>query len=229
MSEELNINPVEGPPGGSPEENQSKSPADVTASKNKELEENLRKAEEEKENYKRAFFLEKEKTRELELSKQKPSYESQPMSYSEDDFEVRYHQVREKEKTEEREKALKIAFERFKAKYPFYRPENDLNDMNYNRLKKATDKMYLGDTIDEIMDSLDFAHRGLQFVPNSNPKPESLVEDSGIGGTTTVLQGKTDLESALTRPLNTYEQQMVQMYNGGEKEYRKAPHNVDDL
>jgi hypothetical protein len=223
---ELNKNLIDGQSDGSSDENQSNL-AEEYLLKNKEIEDKLKKSEEEKDNYKKAFLSLKEKQRELELSNQNQNYQNEGnQDEYHQSFEAVYNELRQKEKMEEKAKALKNAFVKFQQKYPQYSPENDLNDMNYNRLKSITDKIYLGDNVDEIIDTLEFAHRGLQKP--KNPTNELEVGDSGIGETSTNIKGKEKFPSALTRPLNEFEAKMASIYEGGEVAYRKAISEQED-
>ena len=222
---ELNTAPIDGVPGGSPDDNQSKLQADETALKNRELEDKLRKAEEEKENYKRAFLNKKEELETIKFSQPNPIY--QPLTTnqnpsSEDIQELVQAEVQKKlgEQAEvDRQTNVQRALSRFFEKYPQYKPENDLNDENYSHLKEKADGMVLGKTENEVLNSLEFIHRGLSV---QNPINDSVVVDSGIGETSKITKGKTNLPSALTRSLNEHEKKASEWFPGGESAYRKA-------
>lgn len=188
----------------------------------------------ERDNYKRAFLREKEerlkaveKLRAQELSPTPaPAYQpvqDPSIDYEEEKITQVFQKQQALQQAEQRKLNIGKAAKQFFKLHPEYAPENDLDGSRYAKLKIATDRMNLGNDVDEIIESLNFAHNGLN--PNQPHTPEpAYVEDSGIGATTTIPRGATDKTqpSALTRPLNKNEQIAAKLYSGGEKAYREA-------
>jgi len=194
------------------------------------LREENKKLREERENYKGGMLKWKEEALTTkEKLKEKETYI--PPTYSPiepddiDDYEKQkfaklYHQTRETERKTEREQNIKNALGKFFIKNPEYSPEVDIEGKSYQELQQITSKIYLGQTVDEIMDSLEMAHRMRNAKPTPPPKTER-VEDTGIGDTTSVPKGEPKKPDALTRPLNKWEQEAAASFPGGETAYRK--------
>jgi hypothetical protein len=197
--------------------------------------ESMDKLKEEKDNYKRGMLKYKEealrlkeeaKEKELSLSPTyspiEPEYGTE--EYEEYQFKAKYQKLREEEKKQEREKNIKISLDKFFVKYPQYSAENDIDGSKYQELQKMTSRMFLGNSVDEIMDSLELAHR-TTLSTNPIPKPkegkENKVGDSGIGDTNSILKGEEKKPDALTRSLNKWEQEAANVFPGGEEAYRK--------
>ncbi|RLJ02924.1 MAG: hypothetical protein DRP08_04140 [Candidatus Aenigmatarchaeota archaeon] len=180
------------------------------------------------EDFEKAFYLEKAKRREELFNFQQNLQETRPSDSQPDEYddEVRSIVKEELQKVQEmqRQKNIKIAFEKFCKAHPEYLPENDPNDINYSRLREKANKVVLGDTVDEIYETLEFIHRAIN--PNQIIKPESKteekVEDSGVGSGSGLPKGSEKKPSALTRPLNKWEKEAAKRFPGGEKAYREA-------
>ena len=214
------------------EQNANSTPAGglKDAEEAEKLKEELNKAREERNRYQEGMLKWKGKYFDAEeKAKNQPPYV--PPTYSPiepddiDDYEKQkfakmYQQTRETERKTEREQNIKNALNKFFIKNPEYSPEVDIEGKSYQELQQITSRIYLGQTVDEIMDSLEMAHRMRNAKSTPPPKTES-VEDTGIGDTTSVPKGEPKKPDALTRPLNKWEKEAAASFPGGEIAYRK--------
>lgn len=180
--------------------------------------------------YKEKFLETSNQLREKELSSFQEKEQSENYNQEDiemDDFEKKkfdslYNKKREQEKKQDRDKNIKLALAKFFDKYPIYSPYYDFDGKNYQELQKVTSRMFLGDSVEEISESLMIAHRAINKPSNLIPKSNNEeVVDSGIGDTSSVIKGEQKKPDALTRKLNKYEQEAAKIYPGGESAYRK--------
>ena len=203
--------------GGSPDKEDSGLTAEERII---QLEEELKQEREEKENYRKGLLDLKKKPRE-EVVVPKPEGDQN------DDDEYDPKKIVQKElqknKEEEYRANFKVATKKFYQSYPEYDPDNDSGDIRWAKVKERLEKMSPGFTVEEILESLEFIHRGIT-QPKIQPKPETeeKVEDSGVGNVPLSPAGKDKKPDAFTRPLNRYEQKAAEIYPGGEKAYREA-------
>jgi len=180
--------------------------------------------------YKEKFLDTANKLREKELSSFQEDEQPKNDNTEDldmDDFEKKkfdslYNKKREQEKKQDRDKNIKFALSKFFEKYPIYSPDFDFDGKNYQELQKITSRMFLGNSVEEISDSLAIAHRAINKPSNPTPKSNNEeVVDSGIGDTSSIVRGEKIKPNALTRKLNKYEQEAANIYPGGESAYRK--------
>lgn len=178
--------------------------------------------------FENAFYKSKEKIRELsDQLASKPNDEIPPDPYDEDArVKSLVQQELAEERKKQREQNLKVARDKFFKKFPQYAPQNDPNDYNYGRLREKTNKMVLGDTVDEIYENLVFVHNGLNQKPN-DPDPTPKVEESGIGDTSVPIKSTEKKPSYMTRPLTEVEKRAASCFPGGETAWRKKRAELD--
>ena len=191
---------------------------------NVESKEEMEKIKRERDSYKAGMLKYKEQALAAEEEKRRSALQPKEVieGDSEDpDFDAKYQKKRAEEKAVDRNKNLGKAWARFVSKHSQYDPENDIDRKNYEALQSKTSKMYLGDDVDEIMDNLEFVHKGLFGTEKNKPNSDDVV-DSGIGSTASAPRATEKKPDALTRPLNKHEQEAAAIFPGGEKAYRAA-------
>lgn len=112
----------------------------------------------------------------------------------------------------------KAALQIFYNYHPEYRPENDPGNKKFGELNQHFKRLKSGTGVSEVVDTLEYIHK--TFLTKESLAEEKPKSDATIGDTTSVPT-QTKKISALTRPLNKFEQDAAKYFPGGETAYRK--------
>lgn len=139
--------------------------------------------------------------------------------FNDDDIDAKVEQkLAEKEKTNY-VKIVNRCFEKFQKKEGVeFDAEIDL------KFREKANKMHLGDSEDEVMETFQILYNGISASLNRQQKKEEKKDNLNVGdgGNEDVNRPKNSGVNWLTKKLNKYEQQAASHYSKGEKAYREA-------
>ena len=182
-----------------------------------ELEKKLNKEKKAREDFEKAHRIEKEKRKELE---------EKLAAFQDSDFQEEIPEWRLREKEQERKEILNLALKQIAEEHPFLQSENDPADLNWSKFKETCDRY--GGPKSNTLEGLKEEYRGFLRMAGLLEKPAAqsqssnqVVEDLGIGETTSSLKYKDKQPIIMSRKLTSAEQMAADHYPGGEAAYRK--------
>lgn len=191
---------------------------------NKELKEKLAKSEKKSSDWEKAFY--KEKSKPKELAPEVPQPEEETTEYDKDIDTRIDKKLRERDVSTYNEN-LKLAIQDIHNEYPEYKPENDINNINWDKLEPLIKATAFPNDRKEMFKRIQILHRGItQPISPTQPDPGDKVDDSGVGDVPTSPEGKDKEPDIMTRPLNKWEQKAYEIGKSSgiyktEKDYRE--------
>lgn len=195
------------------------------------LKEKFAKLEKENSDFKKAYFNEKSKNKDLKLQLENSNKTDEtPEIQQESDDEIPAWYLKEQNKS--KEDNIKSAFKEFCEENDELHQVNDLDNEKYSKFKNAVEaksRFINSSDKESIKQDLKFIfNQTIESKPDTNnPTEDSEVGDSGVGDSSRQTKTQDKKPSALTRELNEFEKRAAALYPGGESEYRKSLANIE--
>lgn len=192
-----------------------------------ELKDKLTKAEKKAGDFERAFLKEKEKNRERDLTPEVSQPEEELDDYDKG-IDTRIDKKLKERDVVSYNENLKLAIQDIHDKYPEYKPENDINNINWDKLEPLIKATAFPNNRQEMFKRIEILHRGITqpISPDNSKSDPEKVDDSGAGNVPTSPEGKDEQPDIMTRPLNKWEQKAFEIGKSSgiyktEKDYRE--------
>ena len=192
---------------------------------NRELKEKLEREQKKSSDWEKAFY--KEKSKPKDLAPEVPQLEEETTEYDKDIDTRIDKKLKERDITSYKDN-LKDAIQDIHDKYPEYKPENDINNINWDKLEPLIKATAFPNNREKMFERIEILHRGITQPispdqPDSDPKK---VDDSGAGDVPASPEGKDEQPDIMTRPLNEWEQKGFEIGKKSgiyktEKDYRE--------
>jgi len=140
----------------------------------------------------------------------------------EDKFNKMYEDRRKTERDEDYRRVVNQVAHRFFEEHEEFAPDKDLGGVFFAKFKERANTTFLGETSEAIRDSLEFILRGFKTEEDKS-KETNEITDVGDFSSRERKVDKEEIDKAWeTKKLNPSEKKAAELYEGGDKAYRKA-------